>query len=316
MKAKYCALIMLFGGVLFVLSCSESKSDQYLILQVQEKDQTREIVLNPGEILKIGINERTGEIWVEFLVAEEVKSRLGEVTRNNIANQMIIKTEKETLFSGTIMQPITSGKFAFPVQSLREAERIIKMIGKKPSYHLKLSPEEAELAKRYTQPVNELAEKAIKAGIDGDYEKAIEFGKRAIELNPEDSRLHLQLSYFYYEKGEYRLALDEALKAEKMSRKEDLDRFPGTYLSIAELYATLKELDKAIEYAKKVVSANKDNEHARFVLAQIYEKAGKYDLAIQEYSELYKSENEETGKKALEAIDRLKRQKGEGGISP
>ncbi len=50
---------------------------------------------------------------------------------------------------------------------------------------------------------------------------------------------------------------------------------------------------------------NKGNLLAHFDLAKVYEKMGKYDLAILEYSYLSKSDDETARKTGLEGIGRL-----------
>jgi tetratricopeptide (TPR) repeat protein len=188
-------------------------------------------------------------------------------------------------------------------------ENIIKKMGRKPSYYLKNTPEELEASKRYTEPLNPWAEKAMNATQHGDYEKAEELAKKAIESNPSEARSHLLLGSIYYVQGKKRMALEETLTAERLSKKEDLERFPGTYLSIARLYRSLEEYEKAIEYVNKVLSANKNNLRARSLFAEIYEKMRRYDLAIQEYSLLSKSDDGEIRKIGLEGIRRLKGKK-------
>jgi hypothetical protein len=48
-------------------------------------------------------------------------------------------------------------------------------------------------------------------------------------------------------------------------------------------------------------------------IAEVYEKMGKYDLALKEYRSLTKSDNEEIRKKAMDAINRIEEKEDKKG---
>lgn len=140
----------------------------------------------------------------------------------------------------------------------------------------------------------------------GDFERAEEFIKKAIESDPMEPEYHQYLGVIYYRRGNKKLALEEALTAEKLSSKENLKQHPGIYLSIAELYESFNEYDKAIEYLNTVLSDHKYYLPAHSQLAEVYERAGRYGLAIQEFSFLSKSNDERARQEGLEGIRRLR----------
>jgi tetratricopeptide (TPR) repeat protein len=66
--------------------------------------------------------------------------------------------------------------------------------------------------------------------IAGDYERAIEAGKRAVEKDPNNLKAHYCLGRSYYKIGEFKLALKHMKKAESLtSDKEDLMHRMSTF---------------------------------------------------------------------------------------
>jgi tetratricopeptide (TPR) repeat protein len=142
--------------------------------------------------------------------------------------------------------------------------------------------------------------------LDGEYEKAEEYARKAIEFSPGNPMPHNILGAIYHRQGKNELALQEVLTGERLSSKEDLQRFLGTYLGIGDIYAELKKYDKAIEYYRKVLSSHEGNLLAREGLAKVYVNMHRTDLAIEQYRILEKSESEYFQKQGAEGIKRLK----------
>jgi tetratricopeptide (TPR) repeat protein len=156
-------------------------------------------------------------------------------------------------------------------------------------------------------------EAALRADLDNDFDRSVELAKKAIRANPLEYSYHLTLSFFYYKNGAYRLALEEVLTAERLANPEVLKNKPGIYLSISDCYAALGEYDKSIEYTHRIEASNSDDfslNSARKKRAEVYEKAGKLDLAIKEYKLLSTSKDEYFQRLGLEGIERLKGSKG------
>ena len=290
-------------------------SGSTLFFEVHTKDGIVQIIVPPDDI-KAGIDERGRELGrdpsIGITVDQKYHAMFEKLTKENLEQKMVIRTETETIFSGTIKESIRKGQFGFSPRSSQEAEAVFKKMGREPDYRLRLTPEELELAKRaakrYMEPFkNPWAEIAMDetTKLHPDYEKAEAYMKIAIEEGPDEDRNHLVLSLIYFRQGKMKLALKEALTAERLSSKEDLAIAPGTYLTIADLYARFNEYDKAIEYLNKVLSNDKGNRLAYFGLAEIYEKMGKYDLAIEIYSFMSRADDEPTREKALEGLSRL-----------
>jgi arylsulfatase A-like enzyme/Tfp pilus assembly protein PilF len=147
-----------------------------------------------------------------------------------------------------------------------------------------------------------------------DYLKAEQFFRKALELNPETAMAHFNLAQLYEKLGqmdraiqEYRAELDVApqnLKANfNLGRfymnEGDIDsgikylqtaieaepEFAIGHLFLAQAFVEKGDLTKAKEFAEKGLSLNPDPEYrplGHFVLADIYNRQGRYDLEQQE----------------------------------
>lgn len=298
--------ISIFIIFFFAVSIESNIWSATLTLEICSDNEVKQIVFKPEEIEKVGINDTLGETRVEITIATKYHALLEKLTKENRGKRIVIRTETATLFSGTILDPIIGRMISLPCLSEKDARAMITKMGREPSYHLKFTPEELESAKIYTEPAKNLwAAKAIYAITDQNFEKAEKFAKKAISSAPNEPSYHELLSTIYYNQGKKKLALKEALTAERLNKKDDLQRFPGTYLSIADLYAKLNEYEKAIEYFQKVLSVYENNLLAHLGLAETYESMGKTDFAFKEYLVLSESDDEDFQEKGLEGIKRL-----------
>jgi len=306
------SLSIIISFIVFSTSCGAQRiSSEPLFLEVHTKGGIKQVVVQPNEIVRAGIDERGVEPSIGITIARKHHELLEKLTKENIGQKMVIRTENETVFSGTIMEGISMGKLGFSCRSVEEAEAVFNKMGREPDYHLKLTPEELEAGKGYMEPYhkNPWAKKAF--DLLGrkqypDYDKAEGFAKKAIESDPNEGEYHFLLGLIYYQQGRKRLALEEYLTGERLSSEGYLSRSPGRYLDIAGLYAELEKYDKATEYLNRILTNNKENLLARSRLAEVYEKMGKYNLAIEEYSLLSKSDDETFRKFGMEGIERLK----------
>lgn len=278
-----------------------------IILEIEGENREKEICLHSDDINKIGINERLGGTRVEISIAPKFVPILSKFTEQNVGKKLAIRTQTEIIFSGTIVEPIIDGIIVFPRSSEEHAKATIKKIGRKADYHLKLSPEETENAKVYTEAAkNPYSQKAIDAHISGDYKKAVQYAKKAIEINPKEPTNYMLLSMIHYSHGDKRFALDQAVKAEELIEAENITKYPGIYISLGQLYGELGKNDMAVKSYQKFLSTGENNLKVRLGLAKTYEKMGHKELAIQEYIFLSKSVDEYFRQKGLEGVNRLK----------
>jgi tetratricopeptide (TPR) repeat protein len=99
-------------------------------------------------------------------------------------------------------------------------------------------------------------------------DEAGELIKEALALTPESGAITDSLGWFYHVKGRYEEARRELLKAEKMVEKPDGVIFDH----LGQTYFQLKDLAKAVDYLKKAVELEPDNEAFKKRLAE-YEAA-------------------------------------------
>jgi tetratricopeptide (TPR) repeat protein len=89
----------------------------------------------------------------------------------------------------------------------------------------------------------------------------------------------LEEGFQYFSLGKYNLAISKYEEAIQVD-----PQFSGAYYELAYTYYAIKEYDKAISYAKKVIKMKKGNESLSIVLiGNIYDIQGKYSKAIKTY---------------------------------
>jgi tetratricopeptide (TPR) repeat protein len=293
--------------IMVVLSCSTA-APTGLTLEFCSDHEAKTIDIRPDEITQVRIRDDNGLFRAEIILDKKYHKMLEEMTRANLGKKVTIKSDAEVLYKGPILAPIQGGYIGLASSSKEQAEAIIHKLGRQAVYYsTKPTPKELEEARARTESTKDpWVDKAIEADMHGDYEKAEEYARKAIELNPEKPTPHDFLGIIYHHQGRKALALQEALTAEKLSTEEDLRRFPGTYLTIGQFYSELKEYDKAIEYYKKVLAAYDGNLLAHEGLANVYEKMRMTDLATEEYRILEESQSEYFRKQGSEGIKRLK----------
>ena len=123
----------------------------------------------------------------------------------------------------------------------------------------------------------------------GDYRRAIEAGKIAVEKYPNNSDAHYCLGRSYYEIGEFKLALEHMKRAESLtSNKEGLMR---TYDWIGLIYWRMGYLDDAFLYFSRSLSLARDlgdrSMQAEVLnnIANIYRDKDESDKALGYYEE-------------------------------
>jgi Tfp pilus assembly protein PilF len=123
----------------------------------------------------------------------------------------------------------------------------------------------------------------------GDYKKAIEAGKLAVQKYPENSIVYVCLGEAYYKVGELNLAYENMKKAESLTNnKEDLMHI---YNKIGQILLDMGYLDDAILYfMKSLISAKELNNidmQASILnnIANVYYSKGELDKALSYYEE-------------------------------
>jgi len=115
-----------------------------------------------------------------------------------------------------------------------------------------------------------------------DYERGIEEGQRAVEVEPNDADTHayLGMGLTFVDRPE------EAIKAFKRAIRLN-PKAPSWYLhQLAEAYRNMGRYDEAIEWGKKAVDRNPKNLPAHLVLAACYSLAGREKEAQAEAAEV------------------------------
>jgi hypothetical protein len=303
---------IIFLVLLVFNCCTKNVEDPHIItMEIYSGDVGKEVIQFPwAAIEKAGIDfTRGASTAIEITIAPKYRRIFKKIRTRSMGNNVTLKSGTETFFSGSVTLAIKDGEMILYSYPKDDTKNFFDRLGRKPDYSKNFTPEELEAAKDYRKSAeNPWYEKAVYAQLDKDYIKAEEYIKKAIESNPNDPFYHIFLATIYRQQGKKELILKELLKAEDIVKKMDVKRQPpGVYLGLAETYAESGDYKKAVEYYKKVFDVYGRDPIAQMGLAGVYEKMGKYDLALQEYSLLSESENENIRTKALNGIERIKR---------
>ncbi|MEA3475609.1 MAG: tetratricopeptide repeat protein [Candidatus Cloacimonadota bacterium] len=119
-------------------------------------------------------------------------------------------------------------------------------------------------------------------GVKGNYDKAIECYQKVVEINPDDAKAHFNLGDQYFNKTLY----DEAIKEYEIAlnyTQDDLDK-AVLYERLGHLYHHPKEnYDKSIEYFKKALNIQPEDEIIYVNMGTVYADKGDYSKAIEYY---------------------------------
>ena len=89
-----------------------------------------------------------------------------------------------------------------------------------------------------------------------DYQKAIEYGKLAIQDNANNIKAYIYLAKAYYHTGELRLALESLKKAENLASSEE--EFLDVYREMGRVLRRMMKLDDAYMYLVKALNLAKE----------------------------------------------------------
>ncbi|MDR1983896.1 MAG: tetratricopeptide repeat protein [Prevotellaceae bacterium] len=135
-----------------------------------------------------------------------------------------------------------------------------------------------------TEEKEKLAQEYFKQGYDcadkGDYDKAIEYYNKVIELKPDTETAYNNLGIAYHNKGDNDKAIEYYKKAIEL--KPD-DAFAYSNLGLA--YDNTGNYDKAIEYYKKAIELKPDDAITYYNFGIVYYHKGDNDKAIGYWNE-------------------------------
>ncbi|MGC8735079.1 MAG: tetratricopeptide repeat protein, partial [bacterium] len=137
----------------------------------------------------------------------------------------------------------------------------------------------------------------------GDYQRAIEAGKKVVKLYPKNVAAYLCLGRAYSESGQIDLAIDNLKKAESYAIKDEDLMFIYNFLGIT--YERKGDLDNALFYHSKSLNLAKklgDRNQEAFQLnniAIIFYKKGELDKALEYYEESLRLKTNEKDKATI-----------------
>lgn len=122
---------------------------------------------------------------------------------------------------------------------------------------------------------NDLLEEGKTYYNNGEYDKAIEIFKKAVELNPNDDDSWRWLGNSYNRNGQVEEAIKSHLKATELNPNKDVN-----WSMLGSSYLINGQKEEAIKYCLKATELNPDNELNWFWLGASYYENGKYQEAI------------------------------------
>ena len=115
---------------------------------------------------------------------------------------------------------------------------------------------------------------------EGNYDKAIEYYQKTIELKPDNTEVYNNMGIAYNHKGSYDKAIEYYEKAIELN--PDLSE---AFNNMGNAYSDKGNYDKAIECYQKVIELNPDDVDAYYNMGNAYFKKGNYNKAIECYKE-------------------------------
>jgi tetratricopeptide (TPR) repeat protein len=109
----------------------------------------------------------------------------------------------------------------------------------------------------------------------GEYEKAIEAYKRALQLSPNSEAAYYHLGMAYSSLGRY----DEAVGVYNRAIRIKPD-YASAHFNLGHAYSNLKHYDKAIRAFRQAIQYEPDNTEAYLALGRAYLDSGKEDKAV------------------------------------
>jgi len=136
--------------------------------------------------------------------------------------------------------------------------------------------------------------------IAGDYERAIEAGKIAVEKDPNNLKAHYCLGRSYYKIGELKLALEHMKRAERLT--SDKEELMYIYNWLGLIYRRMDYLDDALLYYSRslMLAIDLENESMQASvlnnIAVIYDNKGELDKALGYFEESLRLQTDEKEK--------------------
>lgn len=133
---------------------------------------------------------------------------------------------------------------------------------------------------------------------NGEFERAVNLFKKAIELNPDYADAYNYLGYMYADKG---INLDESLKL--IEKAISYEPNNGAFIdSLGWIYYKLGKYDQALVELQRAVDLIKDDSVVFEHLGDVYQKLGKKDQAAIEWQKAFQRDpkNGELGRKLKE----------------
>jgi tetratricopeptide (TPR) repeat protein len=111
--------------------------------------------------------------------------------------------------------------------------------------------------------------------VEGEYEEALPYFNKAIELNPSSIDAYLKSGYIKYKQGD----IDGALQHFSYVLERDMDNLEA-YVGLGNIYQTREVFDSAIMYYNLALSIDENCAEAYSNLGRIYTKNGEFQKAL------------------------------------
>ena len=202
-----------------------------------------------------GVAKNVASTEIENWLKNNAESKL-----DNISNKYAKDFDKHLSKAKVKLDEIADGYAKGFDNNLLDVKRIIKEIKEKEKeandlfsrldknispYNIKLLKQKSNNAKRIIEDkrtIEEWEELFLSAYYEKDYDKAIEYSKKIIEINPKNDDAYSNMGNTYDEIEQYDKAIESYKSAIEINPKKD-----EAYYNMGNAYRKIEQYDKAIE---------------------------------------------------------------------
>jgi tetratricopeptide (TPR) repeat protein len=198
-----------------------------------------------------------------------------DIDKNKSLDCYMKVLETETNLNNKLIASNKIGMMAFDMKDYNKAEYFFK-------HTVSLTSDDRVASqKKSIQKIYAYTMLVLIASENKNFDEAVLYQKKIIEINNKDLSKHLQLAYLYEEKGDKIFSINALKNAIKLFPKNQEVTF---YLGLA--YFEIDEFKLALKYFLKNIEYNPNDDKALYRIGIIYDILGNQDKALKYFKKL------------------------------
>jgi tetratricopeptide (TPR) repeat protein len=145
-----------------------------------------------------------------------------------------------------------------------------------------------DVIKKYPTQFVALNSAGVECMLLNEHQKSLSYFQKAIKAAPNNYKGYYNLGLLYLKNNQAELSID------CFNRAINLYEYYKAYTARASAYYMLKDLPKAMNDVKKVLTLDKNNSKAYFILGNCYNDLNNLDEALKAYNQAIKNNGEES----------------------